>query len=382
VPIRLNIPPWGIAEGVALGRTLLPFPPRPPFTERLRTALAEAVPGRQPLPVRSARYGLALAVRALGLGGCRIAVPGYLCPAVLTGLQAAPATAVPVDTRPGSAHFDAEALRKAAEDGAIDAVLAPATYGLDPDFDALRDLGLPVIEDAAYQAGRLDAGGKPCGGRGDAGVWSFNFKALTAVGGGILWLPAELAEKAERDLAPADESDLRPALGYAVRALLRHRIPRRLPGFAPPAPPSPEIRPALRAPRRGPMSEVQAALALAQWHRRDDLATAQRLRSRQLAAAVARRRGLALLPGQPPDGAVHLLPVLARDAEAALRARRILYAAGVQTEEPYPVPFDAPLPNARALAARLFLVPAGPALGAAQIARIAAALEEAGEVEG
>jgi perosamine synthetase len=392
MPIRLNIPAWGPAELVAGTRALLPLPVRPLYVERLRTALQRAVPGRQPLPVRSARFGIALAIRALGLVGRRIAVPGYLCPAVLTALRIAPAEPFPIDCLPGSIRFDPQSLRREVAAGRIDAVLAPNTYGADQDFDTLAGLGLPVIEDAAYQAGREDAAGCACGGRGAAGVWSFNFKALTAAGGGVLWLPVDLLARAQEELgamAGGTETAAR-FVNYALRGVLRHRIPGFLPGFARPGSPAvhptstTEPRTALLAPCEGQMSELQAALAYAQWRQRDALAAAQRARARQLAGVLARCSALAPLPGLAPEGAVHLMPVLVRVAEddapaAVLRARRILHAAGVQTEEAYPIPFAAPLPNARGLAVRLFLVPAGPALGARQLARIASALEQVDE---
>lgn len=388
MPIRLNIPAWGPAELIAGTRALLPPPVRPLYVERLAAALERAVAGRRPLLVRSARFGLALAVRGLGLARRRIAVPGYVCPAVLTGLRLAPAEAVAIDCLPGSTRFDPEALRRAAAAGEIDAVLAPNTYGADQDFAALAALGLPVIEDAAFQAGLSDGDGRPCGGRGAAGVWSFNFKALTAAGGGVVWLPPDLLARAAEELTPARSGteSRRLFLNYAVRGVLRHRIPGFLPGFEAPRPVAPDggSRAVLQAPREGVMSEVQAALAYSQWRRRDVLAAEQRARAREIAGALARCPALALLPDLAPDGAVHLVPILVRTApgrvqEAVLRARRLLHAAGVQTEEAYPIPFEAPLTHARALATGLFLVPAGPALGARQLARIAAVLEEAGE---
>ena len=234
---------------------------------------------------------------------------------------------------------------------------------------------------------RFDAAGNACGGRGDAGVWSFSFTALPAAGGGVVWLAPERVARVREELGkerdPGGEAAGTGALflGYAVRGVLRHRIPRVLPGFAPPGPPSDGTRAALLAPCAGAMTEVQAALAFAQWRRRDALASDQRARARQIAGVLARCPAFAPLPGLAPDGAVHLAPVLLRGespAAAVLRARRILHAAGVQTEEAYPVPFAVPLPHARDLAARLFLVPVGPALDARQLARIASALEAAG----
>src|SRR5207249_2205132 len=150
------------------------------------------VPGWSVFPLSSARYGLSLAVQHLGLSGKRVAVPGYVCPAVLTGLRHAGADPVAIDCRPCSFRFDPVCLNKACQARAVDAILAANTYGLDQDFTFLRSLQLPILEDAAYQAGRLDrVDGMPCGTRGHVGVWSFNFKVLTGIGGGILLIPRE-----------------------------------------------------------------------------------------------------------------------------------------------------------------------------------------------
>lgn len=356
LPLRLNVPAWNGGE-IAAGLRALAGATAD--LEDLRRELADAVPGRAPILVRSARFGIALAVRALGLAGRRIAVPGYVCPAVLTGLRAAPAEAVPVDVEKSSSRFDLRQIRD------VDAVLAANTYGIDQDFDALARLGLPVIEDAAYQAGRAESGG-----RGDAGVWSFNFKALTGVGGGVLWLPPGLAGPTGLPRRSGGETKL--FLDYALRALLRHRIPAFAGGFAPPGPPANRTRPALSAHRDGALSPLQAAVALRQWRRRDELAARQRAASARIASAAG---AFHKLPGQAPDAAVHLLPLLAATPDAALAARRHLYRAGIQTEDAYPIPFDDPLPHARDLAMRLFLVPIGPALGEDQLKRIALALE-------
>jgi dTDP-4-amino-4,6-dideoxygalactose transaminase len=69
----------------------------------------------------------------------------------------------------------------------------------------------------------------------------------------------------------------------------------------------------------------------------------------------------------------HLCPVLADDGEEAFRVRLALYEAGIQTEEPYSVSWDAP--NARELARRLVLVPCNASLGEKQIDRIVSVLE-------
>jgi dTDP-4-amino-4,6-dideoxygalactose transaminase len=372
VRVRINIPAWGGAE-LAAGMGALARAGRGTASrEGLRRELEAWAPGWSAVPVSSARYALALAVRALGLAGKRVAVPAYVCPAVLTGLRAAPAEVVPVDCAPSSLGFDVEALAKA---GAA-AVLAPATYGVDQEFAAISSLGLPVVEDAAYQIGRRDAERRAYGTRGDVGVWSFNFKALTAVGGGVLVV---------RRAAPEIDGQARTNLGealrfanYAARSIARHRIPSFFPGAEPPSrEPTAGAREALTRLVEAPMSELQAAIALAQWQARDRLEARQRENFAALARVVEASDPLTPL-ARDADAVVHLFPCLAPSPDAARRIRLSLYNRGVQTEDPYPLLWDAPerFPNACDVADRLLLVPCNASLGGAEMRAVARALDE------
>jgi dTDP-4-amino-4,6-dideoxygalactose transaminase len=373
VHVRINIPAWGRRE-IAAGAAALAWAGKSAAARgALGRALEAAAPGWRPVLVSSARYAIALAVRAIGLTGARVAVPAYVCPAVLTGLRAAPAEAVPVDCLPSSFAYDPEALALAR----VAAVLAPNTYGVDQDFAALGRLGLPVIEDAAYQAGRLDPQGRACGTRGDAGVWSFNFKALTAVGGGVLLVRSPAVEVREPGRAGVGEA-LR-FVNYAARSIARHRIPSFLPGASPPSRgPNDELRRALGELRETSMSGLQAAVALAQWEARDRLAALQREHAALLGRVVEGSDALAPLAG-PGDAIVHLFPCLAPSGDAAYDTRRRLYERGVQTEDPYPLVWSGPerFPNARDLAERLLLVPSNASLGEAEMRAVARALEGA-----
>jgi dTDP-4-amino-4,6-dideoxygalactose transaminase len=383
--VRVNIPAWTWRE-LARGVAAL-APGRRGYVDRLRTAIEPTVPGWTAVPVSSARYGLALAARHLGLQGKRVAVPAYVCPAVLTGLRAADVEPVAVDCEPGSIRFDPELLEKACATGAIAGVLASNTYGLDQDFALLSRLGLPVMEDAAYQAGCSPAGGgPPCGTRGDAGVWSFNFKALTGVGGGILLLRVARggAPEAGRGVSRAMQ-EMRTFANYAVRSLTRHHLPKFLGGAtAPVLGEGRAARPGLLALQERPMSELQAAVALTQWESRQRLAAMQRRHSARVAEAVARCE--AFVPLAAPEGTtlVHVFPLLVRvppteAPRAVWEVRRLLHARGVQTDCPYPVLQGSPeeLPNTHNLATRLVLVPCNASLGDQQIGRIVAALEDA-----
>lgn len=380
--VRINIPAWGARE-VASGAAALASGARGRACAReLGEALGREVPGWSVALLASARYGVALAARRLGLEGRRVAVPGYVCPAVLTGLRAAGAEPVPVDCLPSSTRFDPEALSRAAARGEVEGVLAPNTYGIDQDYDLLAGLGLPVVEDAAYQAGRRDDEGRACGTRGDAGVWSFNFKALAGVGGGALLVRGGPAVEVDGPGGGAGEA-LRFA-NYAARALARHRIPGFLPGAGPPPPEPPaEAREGLAALREAGMSGLQAAVALSQWEARERLAARQRVNTAALDEAAERCAGLTPLAPRAGAALPHLYPLAVAespDARARVyRLRAAMHARGVQTEDPYPVLLGGAdrLPNSHALAARLLLVPCNASVGPRQIEAVAAALAQA-----
>ena len=129
----------------------------------------------------------------------------------------------------------------------------------------------------------------------------------------------------------------------------------------------------------GPMSELQAALALTQWRRRARLQARQAENTRVLDEALARCPAFAPLTDTAGQAKVHLFPLLASAPEAVYRARRALYERGVQTETPYPILLGGrdELSNAHDLAARLLLAPCHASLGGKQIKLLADALQAA-----
>jgi dTDP-4-amino-4,6-dideoxygalactose transaminase len=342
----------------------------------LRDELARAIPGWSPLLLHSARYGLALAVERLGLAGGAIAVPAYVCPAVLTALRAAGARPVGVDMQDGTLRMDLFALRRLVQGEGVDGILAPACYGSQERVSELRTLGLPVIEDAAYQAGWRDSRGRWCGTLGDLGVWSFNFKSQAGIGGGVLWSRGASPELAD---SPRPSGERRRALGYALRSLCAHSLPRALGGA-----PQPKASSGRRAPleefERWPMSRLQAAINLAQWRRREDLAGNQ---EKNVAALCEALMGTSRL--RPLDAGArwpHFLPLVTSVAQPsdALFARRALYQAGVQTEDPYPrlVGRRGEFPVAEQLRRRLVLVPCHAGLSRVALAHVQTGLRTTG----
>jgi dTDP-4-amino-4,6-dideoxygalactose transaminase len=182
-----------------------------------------------------------------------------------------------------------------------------------------------------------------------------------------------------------DGDELLRFLNYGLRSVLRQRIPRFLPGAeAPVLGPEQRLRGAWLGLEARGMSELQAAVALAQWRRRELLIERQRTNLMALrqaleacpAFALPRAAELGLLP--------HLLPLLVvperpSPARALLLARRILHRRGIQTESPYPVLAVGDHPRARRLVNRLLLVPCHASLGAREIERIRAAMIEASQ---
>lgn len=385
--IRIDIPRWGWKE-ILLGVTAL-VSSKKEHSSRLRCELERAVPGWTPILVSSGRYALTLAIRSLTLEGRRIAVPGYVCPSVLTGLRAARAEPVPIDCQPLSIRFDPELLTQAVADRRVDAILAVNTYGLDQDFALLDQLGLQVIEDAAYQAAcREPASRQWCGTRGDAGVWSFNFKALTGVGGGVLFIRDQRGSLPKTDDTGAyDTQEVIRFFNYAMRSIARHRIPACFPGAeAPSYTPEVSVRETWLQMRKTLMSELQAAVIFAQWQSRHKLARMQQINSAHLAEAIAQCDAFTPLAHQDGATMVHLFPLLVkldpgRARAAAFHVREFLHVHGIQTETPYPMILgsSAALPNADQLADHLILVPCNPSLGEQQMRWIASVLKNASQ---
>ncbi|MGR6918762.1 DegT/DnrJ/EryC1/StrS family aminotransferase [[Actinomadura] parvosata] len=140
--------------------------------------------------VGNATLGLFAALRGLGVGrGDEVIVPAYTFVASATAVLLAGATPVIVDVDPYDLHLSAEAAGRAVT-GATAAVMPVHLAGSPADMGPLNALaarhGLAVVEDAAQAHGAAYQG-RPVGGLGDAGVYSFqSSKAMTAGEGGLI----------------------------------------------------------------------------------------------------------------------------------------------------------------------------------------------------
>ncbi|MER6947876.1 DegT/DnrJ/EryC1/StrS family aminotransferase [Nonomuraea sp. NPDC000554] len=140
--------------------------------------------------VGNATLGLFAALRGLGVGeGDEVIVPAYTFVASATAVLLTGATPVIVDVDPADLHLSPEAV-SAALTGRTAAVMPVHLAGSPADMDPLAALaarhGLLVVEDAAQAHGAAYRG-RPVGGLGDAGVFSFQAsKAMTAGEGGLI----------------------------------------------------------------------------------------------------------------------------------------------------------------------------------------------------
>ncbi|WP_327582818.1 DegT/DnrJ/EryC1/StrS family aminotransferase [Nonomuraea sp. NBC_00507] len=142
------------------------------------------------IAVGNATLGLFAALRGLGVGpGDEVIVPAYTFVATATAVLLAGATPVIADVDPVDLHLSASAT-EAAVTSRTAAIIPVHLAGSPADMDALNAVaarhGLAMVEDAA-QAHGATYRGRPIGGLGDAGVYSFqSSKAMTAGEGGLI----------------------------------------------------------------------------------------------------------------------------------------------------------------------------------------------------
>jgi len=202
-----------------------------------------------------------LALLALGVkSGQRVIVPDWTFAATANAVGHAAAEPIFVDVTEQSWSLDPELLdRVLRERNDIAAVIAVDVLGhpadLDPIMKVCRRLGVPLIEDAAGAIG-ASYRGRPCGGLGDVGIFSFNGnKTVTAGGGGMLVTDNELVAQRARSLS----TQARPGRDYIHDAI----------GF--------NYR----------MTNLNAALGLAQLERLDEMVAAKRAIAARYDAALA-----------------------------------------------------------------------------------------------
>jgi perosamine synthetase len=334
-----------------------------PFVRRFEDAFADAAGCAHAVSCSSGTAALHLVLAALGLRpGDEVVVPAFSMIATANAVRYTGATPVLADAAPGSCNVSAATLEARITERTR-ALLVVHTYGHPVDMDPVRALadrhGLFLVEDAAEAHGALYRG-RPVGSLADAATFSFygNKIVSTGEGGMVTTQDAALARVVQRlrDHAFSDERHFwHTFLGYNYR-----------------------------------MTNLQAAVGLAQIERLPALVAARRGNRRLYDARLAGIPGLTL-PSEAPDvlSVFWMYGVLVGDALGLSRdaLRTALAARGVETRT-YFVPIHVqPIyraahrgeryPVAEDLCRRGLYLPSGPGLTAADVDLVADAIEKA-----
>jgi len=180
-----------------------------PDLDAFERELAEVVAVPHAAALSSGTAGLHLALRLVGVdAGDEVIVPSLTFVATAAAATYLGAHPVLVDSDPATWNLDpdllADELSAAARRGRLPAaVIAVDLYGQCADYERIVPLcvryGVPLIEDAAEALGATRHG-RPAGGFGAVGVFSFNGnKIITTSGGGMLVSDDEaLVDRARR----------------------------------------------------------------------------------------------------------------------------------------------------------------------------------------
>jgi dTDP-4-amino-4,6-dideoxygalactose transaminase len=183
-----------------------------PSLERFEAAFAEFCGVEHAVGVNSGTDAIALALRALAVGpGDEVITAANTCVATVTGIAASGATAVLADVDEQTWTLDPESAANAVT-GRTRAIVPVHLYGQCADLAPLRELGLPIVEDAAQAHGAEHDGKR----RGDLAAYSFYpTKNLGALGdaGAVVTSDGDLAERVRRLRSHGERAETR---GIAV----------------------------------------------------------------------------------------------------------------------------------------------------------------------
>lgn len=171
-----------------------------PFVAEFENRFAARVGRRFGIAVSNGSVALDAAVAALGIGkGDEVIMPTFTIISCAAAVVRAGAVPVLVDCDPLTWNMDVDQVR--ARIGPRTRAIMPVhIYGLPVDMDPLMDLarthGLAVIEDAAEMHGQTYRG-RPCGSFGDISTFSFypNKHVTTGEGGMVVTDDAQIAER-------------------------------------------------------------------------------------------------------------------------------------------------------------------------------------------
>jgi dTDP-4-amino-4,6-dideoxygalactose transaminase len=242
-----------------------------PFVTEMERRLAALSARRHAVATVNGTAALHLALLALGVGrGDLVVVPDWTFAATANAVVHAGATPLFVDVTEESWTLDATLLDRALADhkGRVKAAIVVHALGHPGDMDAIMPVAarhrVPVVEDAAGAIG-ASYKGRPVGSFGAAAIFSFNGnKVATAGGGGMVVADDDAIARTARHLS----TQARPGADYVHDAA----------GF--------NYR----------MTNLNAAVGLAQLERLDDMVAIKRRIAARYAEAVAGRADMSFMP--------------------------------------------------------------------------------------
>ena len=171
-----------------------------PFIQRLEEGMANRVGRKYGIAVCNGSAALVAAVTALDLGpGDEVIMPTFTIISCAAAIVQAGATPVLVDSDPATWNMDVNQVADRITPRTR-AIMVAHMYGLPVDMDPILSLargrGLKIIEDAAEMLGQTYKG-RPCGSFGDLSTFSFypNKLVTTGEGGMVVTDDATLAER-------------------------------------------------------------------------------------------------------------------------------------------------------------------------------------------
>lgn len=330
-----------------------------PFVQRLEAGVAARVGRAHGVAVSNGTAALDLAVAALGIGpGDEVILPSFTIISCANAIIRAGATPVVVDCNPVTWNMDVEQVAAAVTPRSR-AIMAVHIYGLAVDMEAIAGVaqrhGLAVIEDASQALGQ-SVRGRPCGSFGDVSTFSFypNKLLTTGEGGMVVTSDPAIADRLRslRNLGFREPRFVHDVMGWNFR-----------------------------------LSNLQAAVGLAQLERIDEFIARKRLVGARYAELLEGTAGLQL-PVANTETAENLYWVFgvvlddslerdAREVAAQLAQRGIGTRPFFWPMHEQPVFRDMGLfagvhcPVASRIARRGFYLPSGLALTEAEVRRAA-----------
>ena len=332
-----------------------------PFIKQFEESMARRVGRKHGIAVCNGSVALDAAVVALGIGpGDEVILPTFTIISCAAAIVRAGATPIFVDCDRSTWNMDVAHV-EARITPRTKAIMVVHIYGLPVDMDPVFTLaarhGLKVIEDAAEAHGQTYKN-QPCGSFGDISTFSFypNKHVTTGEGGMLLTDDDRLAERCRslRNLCfQSKRRFVHEELGWNFR-----------------------------------MSNLQAALGVAQLERLDEFAARKRQMGKRYMELLRDAKGLQL-PIERTDYAENIfwvLGVVLRDEVPfdAAEAMRRLDSAGIGTRPFFWPMHEQPIfrkagwfksdscPVAENIASRGFYLPSGLAITDEQIERVAA----------